>query len=318
MTTATSQGSALPGRDVLLPFAAFIILVGGAPVAMRISYSELAPFWTGLTRIGLGAVIFWVLAVYKRLQLPKGRALAGAVLYGILGVGVTFVLMSWGLVKTPASMASMLAAMVPLVTVLLVAFQGVESLTARGVIGSLLAVAGIVISVGGASSTDISLPHVGAIILGTIFLAQSGVVIKQFPPNPPIMTNAIGMTVGAIILAFASLVAGETWALPSQASTWVAISYLVIFVSVLAFLFYLQVLNKWSASGTSYGFVIIPLVTVIIASILTREQITLSFLIGAVLVLIGVSVGALLPGRKNEAEIELCKDCAGQVVSKCI
>jgi drug/metabolite transporter (DMT)-like permease len=301
-----------------MPFAAFIILVGGAPVAMRISYSELAPFLTGLTRVGLGAVIFWVLAFYKRLPLPKGRALAGAVLYGTLGVGITFVLISWGLVKTPASMASMLTAMVPLVTVLLVTFQGVESLTARGLIGSLLAVAGIAISVGGASSTDVSLPHVGAIILGTVFLAQSGVVIKQFPPNPPIITNAIGMTVGAVFLAIASLVTGETWALPSQASTWVAMGYLVIFVSVLAFLFYLQVLNKWSASGTSYGFVIIPLVTVIFASILTREQITLNFLIGAVLVVIGVSVGALLTGGKNAAEVELCKDCAGQVVSKCI
>lgn len=301
-----------------MPFAAFILLVGGAPVAMRISYSELAPFWMGLARFGLGAAAFWAMAVFKGLRVPKGRALLGAVIYGTLGVGISFVLMAWGLVKTSASLAAILMAMVPLMTVFLSAFQGVESLSARGLLGSLLAVAGIAITVGGASSMDISMPHVGAILLGTGFIAQSGVVIKRFPPNPPIITNAIAMTVGAFILGIFSLVTGEAWVIPSQPSTWAALSYLVVFVTVIAFMFYLQVLNNWSASGTSYGFVIIPLITVIVAAVLTSEQITVNFMIGAGLVLIGVLVGALLPGKKVTAADDACKDCAGQVVSRCI
>ena len=83
-------------------------------------------------------------------------------------------------------------------------------------------------------------------------------------------------------------------------------------------MFYLQVLTKWSASGTSYGFVIIPLVTVIIAAILIKEQITVNFLIGAALVLIGVLVGALLPSKKKVTQVDECKESAGQVVSRCI
>jgi drug/metabolite transporter (DMT)-like permease len=43
--------------------------------------------------------------------------------------------------------------------------------------------------------------------------------------------------------------------------------------------------------------VIIPLVTVIVASTLAGEQITLSFVAGGVLVLAGVLVGALLPSK---------------------
>jgi len=318
MTNQTTLSSALPDRSIVAPFAAFIILVGGAPVAIRIIYAELAPFWLGLARFGFGAAIFWALALFKGLPVPRGRALIGAVLYGTLGVGVSMVLMGWGLVKTSASLAAILMAMVPLMTVLLAAFQGVESLTGRSLFGALIAVAGIAITVGGASSANISLPHVAAIILGTGFLAQSGVVIKRYPPNPPIMTNAISMTVGAIILAIASLVTGESWVIPSQPGTWAAISYLVIFVTVFAFIFYLQVLNKWSASGTSYGFVIIPLVTVIIAALLTNEQITVNFLIGSALVLTGVLVGALLPGKKKTIEVEECKDSAGQVIPRCI
>jgi len=318
MTTQASPVSTLPDRNVLVPFAAFIILVGGAPVAIRIIYSELEPFWMGLMRFGFGAIVFWMLALYKGLQVPKGRALVGAILYGTLGVGISFVLASWGLVKTSASLGAILMALVPLMTVLLAAIQGVESLTGRGLLGALIAISGIAISVGGAGSSEISLPHIVAIILETVFLAQSGVVIKRFPPNPPIMTNAIAMTVGAMILGIASLATGESWVIPTQPGTWAALGYLVFFVTIFAFLSYLRVLNNWSASGTSYGFVIIPLVTVIVAAFLTNEKITLNFLAGAALVLVGVLVGALLPSKKNAVVIEECKDCAGQVVSRCI
>lgn len=308
----------LPGRNVLLPFTLFILLVGGAPVAMRIGYAEMAPFWMGFIRFAIAASIFWMLAMFKGLRVPKGRALVGAILYGGLSVGISFVLFSWGLVETSASLAAILMAMVPLMTVFLTAIQGVESLTSRSVFGSLLAITGTAIAVGGASSTDISLPHVGAIMLGTAFLAQSGVVIKRFPPNPPIMTNAISMTVGALILGTASLVTGEPWVIPSLTSTWTAVIYLVFFVTVIAFLMYLQVLTNWTASGTSYGFVIIPLVTVVVASVLANEQISTNFLIGAVLILAGILFGALLPGKAKVKETDDCKDSAGRVLPDCI
>jgi drug/metabolite transporter (DMT)-like permease len=85
--------------------------------------------------------------------------------------------------------------------------------------------------------------------------------------------------------------------LPNQISTWIALGYLIVFVTIIVFLLYLYVLGRWTASGTSYGFVIIPLVTVVVASTLAGEQITLSFIAGGVLVLVGVLVGALLPSK---------------------
>lgn len=190
-------------------------------------------------------------------------------------------------------------------------------LTAKGALGSLLAVVGIGISVGGASAQDISLPHIGAIILGTAFMAQSGIIIKRFPPNPPIVTNALSMSMGAVILAVASLIAGEQWVIPSMTSTIVAFVYLTIFVTVIAFMLYLSVLNKWTASGTSIGFVLIPLVTAVIAAVMSGEAITLSFLAGGFLVILGVVVGALIPGSKKSEGLEECKDRSGQVLPKC-
>jgi drug/metabolite transporter (DMT)-like permease len=324
MTTAHAPANALPGRDVLTYFALFILLVGGAPVAMRIGFAELPPFWLGLNRFGLGALAFWLLALMRGLKVPKGRALAGTILYGTLGMGVSFILLAWGLTETPASLAAILMALVPLMTVVLAFLQGAERLSARGVIGALLAAAGIAVSVGGAAQGDVSMLHIAAIVMGTFFLAQSGIVIKTFPPTPPIMTNAVAMTVGALILGGASILRGEAWVIPTMSSTWAAVGYLVVFVSVLAFLFYMQVLTRWSASGTSYAFVLMPLVTVVVAALLTGEQIGPIFLLGTALVLAGVYVGALMPSREKPAKAhemdmtEACKDASGQVVSRCI
>jgi len=317
MTTQTSASPALPDRSVLIAFLLFILVGGGASVAIRMTYAELAPFWVGASRFALAALAFWALVFFRKLTVPKGRALLGAVLFGTLTVGLAFVLIGWGLVATPASRYQVLMAMVPLLTIFLASAQGLEAITRRGLLGALLAVAGIAFTVGVASTSTISLPHIAAIILGAVFIAEGGVLIKKFPPNPPVMTNAIGMTVGAVILGIVSLASGEAWAIPTQTNTWLAFIYLVAFVTFAAFLLYMFVLGKWSASGTSYGFVLVPLVTIVVASTLVGEEITSNFLIGAALVLAGVLVGALLPSKTKPAAVAECKDRSGQVLPRC-
>jgi drug/metabolite transporter (DMT)-like permease len=158
-------------------------------------------------------------------------------------------------------------------------------------------VAGITVVVGGGSGGGLSLPHVLAIIAGAACLAEAGVIAKKFPRSHPIATNAIAMTIGAIILGTISLITREPWVIPTQTDTWIAFGYLLVFVTIIVFLLYLYILGRWTASGTSYGFVVTPLVTIIVAATLAGEQITLSFVAGGALVLAGVLIGALLPSK---------------------
>ena len=317
MTTQNPAVTALPERNVLIAFLFFILAVGGASVAIKITYVELAPFWAATARFLLGGLIFWGVVAYRRLPLPKGRALMGAVIFGALTTGFAFLLVAWALVEVPASLYQILMAMVPLLTLFLSAIHGVESITRRGIFGALLAVIGIVVAVGGASSVAISLPHIAAILLAAAFMAEGGVIIKKFPPNPPVITNAIGMTTGAVILGTASIIKGEAWTLPTQTNTVLAFVYLVLFVTVVAFMLYMFVLGKWTASGASYGFVVIPLVTMVVAATLYGEVITPNFLLGAALVLAGVFVGALLPSKEKSEAVEESKERAGQVLPRC-
>lgn len=318
MAAQSPPTSSFPERPVIIAFLAFIVVGGGAPVATRITYAELAPFWVATSRFALAALAFWALVFFKKIPLPKGRALLGALIFGTLTVGVAFVLIAWGLVVIPASFFQILMALVPLLTLFLSTLHGTEAPTRRGIFGALLAVAGIAITVGGTSTANVSVLRVAAIVIAAASIAEGGVLVKKFPPNPPIMTNAIGMTAGVIILGITSLVNGEKWTIPTQTSTWAAFIYLVVVVTLVGFLLYMFVLGKWTASGTSYGFVMIPLVTIFVASALAGETITGSFLIGAGLVLVGVLVGALLPSKTKPAVIEKCKDYSGQVLPRCL
>ena len=308
--------TSLTYNSTLLAFLLFVFVAGGASVAVRITYAELDPLWTAASRFLFGALAFWTLAFFKRIPIPRGRALAGAVLFGTLTVGLAFSLFSLGLVATPAGHFQILMASVPLMTVFLSSLHGVETITRRGLLGAILALSGIAFMVGGTSASELSLPHIIAIIVAAAFLSEGGVLIKKFPPNPPIMTNAIAMTSGGIILATASLLSREEWTLPTQVTTWVAYLYLVLFVTIASFLLYLFVLKRWSASETSYGFVAMPLVTIILAYALAGEKIQPNFLVGGALVLGGVVIGALLPSMQTADEE--CKDRAGQVLPRCV
>jgi drug/metabolite transporter (DMT)-like permease len=289
--------STLPDNKTLAAFGVFILLAGGASVAVRITYGELAPFYSGAARFVLAGLIFWVLMFIRKIPFPRGQALLGAALFGTLSVGLAFTFIAWGLVETPASTYQVLMALVPLLTMFFAFLHGVERIRWQGLLGSLFAVGGIAVVVGGARGGGLSLPHVLAIIAGAACLSEAGVIAKKFPRSHPIATNAIAMTIGAFILGAISLIANEPWVIPTQVNTWVAFGYLLVFVTVIVFLLYLYVLGRWTASGTSYGFVVTPLITIVIASSLAGEQITLSFVAGGVLVLAGVLVGALLPSK---------------------
>ena len=293
-----SKSSGSPDPLTLAAFAGFVVLGGGTAVAIRISFGELAPFWGGAARFFLAALVFWGLALLRGIPAPRGRALTGALLYGALAFGAGIILIYWGLTATSASLSQILLATVPLLTLLFAAIHRLETFHLRGLFGSLIAVAGIGIVVGGSAGQGVSLPHVLAIIGAAVCYAEAGVVAKLFPLTDPIATNAVGMTLGAVMLAAASLVSKEPRTIPSQASTWIAFLYLVVFVSVVAFFLYLFALGRWTATGISYGFVLIPLVTVIIAARLAGELVTPKFAIGAALVLLGVTLGSLLPPGK--------------------
>ncbi|MEX2609181.1 MAG: EamA family transporter [Gemmatimonadota bacterium] len=116
---------------------------------------------------------------------------------------------------------------------------------------------------------------------------------QSLPRPDPITTNAIGMTAGAALLWVASLAFGEAWALPDTGRTWLVLGYLVLLGSVALFILFLYVIERWTASATTYAIALMPVFAVLFGSLLAQEPITLELVGGGALVMVAVYVGAL-------------------------
>jgi drug/metabolite transporter (DMT)-like permease len=117
------------------------------------------------------------------------------------------------------------------------------------------------------------------------------------PDVPPLVANAVGLVVGALLLLATSFLVGEQHVAPESRGAAAAITVMVVSTPLL-FVLFVFVVQRWSASAASYQFVLFPLVSVVLAALLLDEPIAASLLIGAPLVLLGTYVGALMPDRR--------------------
>src|SRR4051812_50082992 len=128
-------------RDGVLvaAFAAIAVLVGGNAVGIRFSNRELDPLWGAGLGFALAAIVLGAAMAVLKLRLPRGRALTGALLFGVLDVGGAFAFGYYALVELHAGFGSILLALVPLATPLLAVLEGQESLRVVAVAGTPLA-----------------------------------------------------------------------------------------------------------------------------------------------------------------------------------
>lgn len=293
MSTPTST---TPGRATLTAFAAATVLGGGNFIGVRFSNRELDPLWGATLRFTVAAVLFILIAVVMRLRWPRGRVLLHTAAFGILSFALFYALMYWALVRVTAGVATVVMAMVPLVTLLLAGAHGMERIGRRQLFGAVLAVAGIGwISIG---SEELRVPPLALVAMGVAILCvgESVILGKKLSANHPAMTNAVAMTTGALALALMSVIAGDRWVLPQATEVRWAVAYLVTLGSVGLFVLILLVVRTWTASATAYMFVLFPIVTMLLAAALGDEELTLRGVTGALVVMAGVWFGALAPG----------------------
>lgn len=309
-----------------LTAAAFLAMVGLGGfngIAIFFSNQELAPFWGATLRFGLASLLLFGVVALRRLSLPRGRALVGSLLYGLLGFGAAFAFIYYALLSVPPGLAQVILALVPLLTLLLAVAQRLERFRLQSLAGSLIALAGIgaVLSERlGGGVADLPLPAVLAVLAAALAIAESAVVVKLFPRSHPVANNAVAMGAGALVLVALALVAGNQLAVPGAAATLAAVAYLVVIGSAAVFMLFLYVIERWTASATSYALLLMPLVSVVASAFLTGEPITPLLVGGGALVLAGVYLGAFaptlsrpLPGLFRRSAVVTAAAAAGEV-----
>ena len=291
-----------PDRTTLVAFVLAVVFAGANGLAIGFSNDELAPYWGATLRFLAAGAVCAAIVLARGYPIPRGPALLGMVLYGVLAIAFAFGLLYWALVEVPTGVGVVILALVPLLTLMLAVMQRVEPFRWLAVIGALVAAAGVaIISADQLAGRVPPLPML-AVLVAAAAIAQSSVLIKRLPDVHPITTNAIAMLVGAAVLAAVSTALGEAWVLPREAPTWVAIGYLVIVGTVVVYALGLFVLTRWTASSASYLHILLPLVAVPLGAWLRNERVSPLFLLGALVVMVGVYLGVVVAARRATTE----------------
>ncbi|MBI2763850.1 MAG: EamA family transporter [Chloroflexi bacterium] len=309
MSVPSAAGDRRPDRTTLLAFGGVVLFGGLNGLGVRQTVQELAPFWGATLRFLAAGLIFLAIVLVSRRPIPRGRSLAGGILYGAVGFAASYGFVYQGLRELSAGTTQLLIALTPLLTFGLAITQRQERFRVQGLAGAFVALVGVAIVVADQLSVAIPPGALILVILGAVCIAETGVIVKWIPRSDPFATNAVAMLTGAAMLMALSIVSGEARQLPVELVTWIAIGYLVVLGSVAMFALYLLALRRWTASAVSYTTLLLPLVTLSAGTVVAGERVSPLLLIGGAVVLIGVYVGAFLKVRPTRSSATSLPEC---------
>lgn len=270
------MGSNQPvSRQRFLIVAALLALYfiwGSTYLAMRVAIDSFPPFMMAGLRYLIAGVLMYIFLRLRGAPVPDGMQLSGAVAVGGLlllgGNGSLAYAQQW----VATGLAAVAIATVPLWTVIFSSLWG-KSSTGREWLGITLGLAGVVLlSLG----DNMRASPLGAALL--LFAAASwsfGSVWSKYLRLPDgLMGSATQMLGGGVLLLLWSLVMGEKLTAAPAAKPLLAMAYLIVFGSFLAFSSYLYLLKTVRpALATSYAYVN-PLIAIWLGMTFLGERIT--------------------------------------------
>jgi drug/metabolite transporter (DMT)-like permease len=227
------------------------------------------------------------------LRVPPRRALSAAM------VGVLLLALGNGGVAVaeqtvPSGLAALLVAEVPLWLVCL-RLLARDTPRRATLAGTALGFAGIaILALPGSHPAGTALWGILMIIGATICWASGSFATPRVPmPSHPVVATAYEMLTAGAVLMVLGAATGETGrvrlsAIPPRA--WLALAYLIVFGSLVAFSAYVWLLGNVPLSLVATYAYVNPVVAVILGALILGEQVTPPILIGGAVVVAGVGL----------------------------
>jgi len=280
--------------------AVIYVIWGSTYFGIAVAIRTIPPFLMGSIRFaiaGLLLIAFDLLRHPEARRMPTRRQLVDSAIVGglLLGIGNGFV--SLGEKTVPSGIAAILIAMMPLWFALL-GWVYLRRRLPRIVVGAIaLGFLGTALLVWPAGEGANRFDAAGILIL---FLAPLGwahgsiysVSRAKLPPSP-LTASGLQMLAGAAVTLIEAIVVGEPARFdPSGISveSMVALAYLVVFGSMVAYTTYGWLLRNAPLSLVSTYAYVNPIVAVALGAVFLREPISARTLIAAAIILVAVAI----------------------------
>jgi len=283
----------------LIPFleALFAVVVWGASfIATKIAVGQISPIAVVWLRFAMGIPILMVAVVMrKQFAFPKGSEWLYFTMLGFLGITFHQWLQSNGLQTAQATTTAWIISTSPAFIAVLGWMVLKEKLNLQQSLGIGLAMLGVLAVV---SKGDLAALAVGKfgntgdflILISSVNWAVFSILSRRGLKNhPSTMMTFWVMTIGWLLTSVA-FIAGKSYAEIPLLDTrgWIAMIFLGIFTTGLAYIAWFDALAQLPAAQTGAFLFIEPLTSMVVASIILNEQVTLVSVLGGAVILFGI------------------------------
>lgn len=285
---------------VMSALAAVYLIWGSTYLAMRIGVESFPPFFmSGLRFTVTGALLYPILRM-RGVPAPTRKQWRSTMITGFLLLGVGNGAVAFAEQWVASGLAALAVAAVPVWTSLYAGLLGRWPSTLEWVgLGLGLLGVGVLNMENGMQANPLGAL---ALIIGPMCWSLGSILSSRLEmPANGLMINAAQMITGGLILMMVSLLVGEHMtALPTLEST-LALLYLAIFGSLIAFTAYIFLLrNVRPALATSYAYVN-PMLAVLLGVFLVGEHISPIGIVAMVVIISGVILIMIAKDRRAVA-----------------
>jgi drug/metabolite transporter (DMT)-like permease len=280
---------------------------GGTFIAGKIVAQDVQPFSAAFLRFAIASA-FLVLITWKvEGKLPKiERSLVFPIfLLGLTGVFAYNVFFFKGLQSIDAGRAALIIALNPVMISLLSSIFFKEELTPIKIIGILLSVIGAMTVISRGNPLHLFQGHLGWGELNIFGCVLSWVSFSLIGKSvlgkiSPLVSICYSSLAGTATLIIPATLEGLWTFLPAYSGiTWLGLFYLGFFGTVLGFVWYYEGIKKIGPTKAGLFINVVPLSAVVLAFFLLNEPLTLSLLIGAILVSTGIYLTNMRFGKPS-------------------
>jgi len=282
---------------------ATVLIWGISFISTKASLDYFNPISLAFWRFFLAIIALYII---KKIKYPHVRMekedrkifFAG----GFSGVFLYFMFENYGMEYLTASTASILIAVIPVLTMISETIINKERLSIKKVISVTLSVIGVILIVGFDPKRDIAYMIIGSAL---ILLASISWVVYTFLSKPlykkyttitiAYYQTLIGFVFFGLLMPFNS---SNIFDLP--VSIYIHVVYLGVLSSAAAYLFFIYALESLEATVCNIFINLIPVVTVSAGIIFLDEKITLLQSLGAVIIIFSI---LFLTYKKKETPI---------------
>lgn len=276
----------------VLPWVAYgvcAVVWGSTYFGIALALESFPPNGMVAVRFSVAALLCLGLGRLRKEPLPSRRELPHLALVGLLLLGICNALVVWSETRLGSGVAAVLAALTP-------AWFGVftareEPLGARGWTGTALGLAGVTLLAAPWSQKGIDLGGVGALLLASALWALGTLHHRRHVTGGGALTNSgLEMLAAAVYGVLLAPFTGGVTSGPVTTKALLAVGYLALFGSCVAYTAHLYVSRVWSpVRAGSYAY-LNPVIAVVLGTAILGEPFDARMALGMAVILAGVAL----------------------------